>query len=44
MEAQNVDTLPVVDDVDNINRFVGIVNRSRLTASLLIDMSEKLKQ
>lgn len=40
MESLNVDTLPVVD---NTKRFVGIVNRSRLTASLLIDVSENLK-
>jgi len=41
MEALNVDTLPVVDDR---KRFSGIVNRSRLTASLLIDVSENLKK
>ena len=41
MEALNMDTLPVVDD----NRhFAGIVNRSRLTASLLIDVAENLKK
>lgn len=39
METLNVDTLPVVDDKQH---FAGIVNRSRLTASLLIDMSENL--
>ncbi|MEW5767036.1 MAG: CBS domain-containing protein [bacterium] len=41
MEALNVDTLPVVDDK---RRFAGIVNRSRLTASLLIDVSENLEK
>lgn len=39
MEAMNVDILPVIDDK---RHFAGIVNRSRLTASLLIDMSENL--
>lgn len=39
MEEMNVDILPVIDDK---RRFAGIVNRSRLTASLLIDMSENL--
>jgi hypothetical protein len=39
MEAANVDTLPVVNEQ---KRFVGIVNRSRLTASLLIDVSKSL--
>lgn len=39
METANVDTLPVVDER---NRYIGIVNRSRLTASLLIDVSSSL--
>lgn len=41
MEALNVDTLPVVD---NKGYFAGIVNRSRLTASLLIDIAENLER
>jgi hypothetical protein len=41
MEALNVDTLPVVDAN---RRFAGIVNRSRLSASLLIDVAENLKK
>jgi hypothetical protein len=41
MEALNVDNLPVVD---NGKGFAGIVNRSRLTASLLIDVSDNLKR
>ena len=40
MESRNVDTLPVVDKT---KRFVGIVNRSRLTASLILDVAENLK-
>jgi len=39
MEASNVDTLPVVNEQ---KRFVGIVDRSRLSASLLIDVSKSL--
>lgn len=39
MESANVDTLPVVNEQ---KRYVGIVNRSRLTASLLIDVSKSL--
>ena len=41
MEALNVDTLPVVD---NKSHFAGIVNRSRLTASLLIDVAKNLEK
>ena len=41
MESLNADTLPVVDDK---GRFVGIVNRSRLTASLILDVAQDLKQ
>ena len=41
METLNADTLPVVDDKQH---FAGIISRSRLTASLLIDMSEKMAQ
>lgn len=41
MEALNLSTLPVVD---NQRHFVGIVNQSRLTASLLIDVAENLEK
>jgi len=41
MEDLNVDTLPVVD---NRRHFAGIVNRSRLTASLLIDVAKNLEK
>ncbi len=41
MEALNLDNLPVIDKT---GRFVGILNRSRLTASLLIDVVSALKQ
>lgn len=40
MEFLDLDTLPVVNDIGD---FVGIVDRSRLTASLLIDVSQQLK-
>ena len=41
MEALNSNILPVVD---NKRHFAGIVNRSRLTASFLIDVAENLKK
>jgi CBS domain. len=41
MESANVDTLPVVN---KDKRFVGIVNRSRLTASLILDVAQQLKK
>jgi CBS-domain-containing membrane protein len=41
MESLNVDTLPVID---KNRRFVGIVNRSRLTASLIVDVAKELKK
>ena len=40
MEALNVETLPVTDEK---GKFAGVVDRSRLTASLIIDVSSKLK-
>jgi hypothetical protein len=40
MEALNVATLPVIDDN---RRYVGMVDRSRLTASLLIDVARNLE-
>lgn len=41
MEALNMDTLPVVQVNE---RFAGIVDRSRLTASLLIDVANNLEK
>ena len=40
MEKLNVDSLPVVD---NENKFIGVVDRSRLTASLIIDVTQQLR-
>jgi len=40
MESLNVDSLPVVNDN---GQFVGVVKRDRLVASLLIDVSKRLK-
>ncbi len=40
MESLNIDILPVVDDK---GKFSGIVNRSRLTASMLIDVANRVK-
>ena len=39
METLDVQTLPVVDDA---GKFVGIVDRSKLTASILIEIAEKV--
>jgi len=39
MEAMDVQTLPVVDDA---GKFVGVVDRSKLTASILIDIAQKV--
>lgn len=41
MESLNVDTLPVIN---KDKRFVGIVSRSRLTASLIIDVAKELRR
>jgi hypothetical protein len=41
MEVLNLDTLPVVQEKE---RFSGIVDRSRLTASLLIDVANNLEK
>ena len=41
MEARDVNTLPVVDAE---RRFVGVVDRSRLTASILIDVARGLEE
>ena len=40
MEALDSDTLPVMDEQ---GKFAGIVDRSRLTASLIIDVANKVK-
>ena len=40
MESHNADTLPVVDDKQH---FAGIVNRSRITASWILDLAKELK-
>lgn len=40
MEKLNVETLPVIDEED---RFVGIVERSRLASSLIIEVANKLR-
>ncbi|MCF7805486.1 MAG: hypothetical protein K9N46_08970 [Candidatus Marinimicrobia bacterium] len=41
MEEHDTDILPVLDET---GRFVGLVNRSRLTASLLIEVSKNLEE
>ncbi|KKO18895.1 MAG: CBS domain-containing protein [Candidatus Brocadia sp.] len=41
MEFLNVDNLPAIS---KDKRFAGIVNRSRLTASLIIDVAKQLKK
>ncbi|MBV6465315.1 MAG: hypothetical protein PGMFKBFP_00591 [Anaerolineales bacterium] len=41
MESLNVDNLPAIS---KDKRFAGIVNRSRLTASLIIDVAKQLKK
>jgi hypothetical protein len=40
MEKLNIEILPVIDEQE---KFVGIVDRSRLTSSLIIDVASKLK-
>ncbi|MDH5683337.1 MAG: CBS domain-containing protein [candidate division WOR-3 bacterium] len=40
MDSLNIETLPVVDEH---GKFAGVVDRSRLTASLIIDVANKLK-
>ena len=40
MESQDVQTLPVVDDD---SRFIGIVDRSKLTASMLMDIADRIE-
>lgn len=41
MEKLNLDTLPVVNEQ---NQFVGVIDRTRLTASLIIEVSKKLEK
>lgn len=41
MESLNIQTLPVIDKE---GRFVGIVGRSRLTTSLIIDVARRISQ
>jgi hypothetical protein len=41
MEALNTDNLPVLNDK---NQFAGIVNRARVTASLIIDVTKQLSE
>ncbi len=40
MEILNIDLLPVINEE---NKFVGIIERSRLTASLIIEVANKVK-
>lgn len=40
MESLDVETLPVINDA---GRFAGVVDRSNLTASMLIDISQRLQ-
>jgi len=40
MEALNTETLPVIDEA---GKFVGVVDRSRLIASLIIDVANKVQ-
>ena len=40
MEQRNVDTLPVVNDA---RRFIGTVDRTKLTTSLILAVTEKLE-
>lgn len=43
MEQQDLDWLPVVQQDNGINHFQGIVERSRLTASLILDVTNQLE-
>ncbi|HHO58808.1 MAG TPA: hypothetical protein ENJ64_01100 [Thiotrichales bacterium] len=43
MEQKGLDWLPVVTEKNGIDRFQGIVERSRLTASLILDITEQLE-
>ena len=41
MESQDVDVLPVVNET---GQFKGVVERSKLTASLLVDIAARVEQ
>lgn len=43
MEQQNLDWLPVVNKDGGVDHFQGIVERSRLTASLILDVTRQLE-
>ncbi|WP_281561476.1 hypothetical protein [Thalassomonas sp. RHCl1] len=43
MEQLGLDWLPVVDNQSGVSRFQGIVERSRLTASLILDVARELE-
>ncbi len=43
MEKQDLDWLPVVKQENGISHFLGIVERSRLTASLILDVTKQLE-
>jgi len=43
MEKQDLDWLPVVKQENGISHFQGIVERSRLTASLILDVTDQLE-
>ena len=43
MEKQDLDWLPVVRLEDGVSQFKGIVERSRLTASLILDVTNQLE-
>ena len=44
MEANDIDWLPVVSDPKEGYKLVGIVDRSRLTASLILDVTDQLEE
>ena len=43
MEKQDLDWLPVVKQENGVSHFQGIVERSRLTASLILDVTNQLE-
>ena len=43
MEKQDLDWLPVVKQENGVSHFQGIVERSRLTASLILDVTDQLE-
>ena len=43
MEKQDLDWLPVVKQENGVSHFLGIVERSRLTASLILDVTNQLE-